>query len=457
MNQLIKQHPASFRDPSGFIYEKDGTIYRFVSTSYESHFHLLESSGLSADLIKRNLLLPYSRLQENHTGRPDWHITLQPQRIPFLSFAWEWSFSQLKDAAGATLAICRAALAKGMILKDATPANIQFVKGKPMLIDTLSFETYLEGEAWIAYRQFCECFLNPLLLAKYCGLEAHKLMLCYPDGIPASVAAPLLPFKTKLKPSIYLHVHLHAKMAGKTTASASRGTKKVSRKNIEQILQNLEECINGLTLTPTTTSWNNYYGETILSNDYFHSKKELVSALLAEIDYSSVIDLGANEGEFSLLCKKEALVIATDFDSACIDSFYKRLKKEKQSHILPLVIDLTYPSPAMGWDNAERIAFFKRQSFDVCIALALIHHLAISKNISFDQLAAFFASLCKKLIIEFVPKEDPKVQGMLQWRADIFGQYTGEAFEAALNNYFQLERKEPINGSSRTLYFYRKQ
>jgi hypothetical protein len=454
MNQLIKQHPASFRDPSGFIYSKDGTIYRFVSTSYQSHFKLLESSGLSADLIKKKLLLPYAGLQENHTNRPDWHITLQPRPLPFLSFAWEWSFSQLKDAAITTLAVCKAALQKGMILKDATPSNIQFVEGKAMLIDTLSFETYVEGEAWVAYRQFCECFLNPLLLARYCGLEVHRLSLSYPDGVPASVTAPLLPLRTKLKPSVYLHVHLHANMVGKTTSNAA--TKKVSKKNIEQILQHLEDCINGLTLTPKTTTWNNYYGETILSNEYLHSKKELISSLLTGIDYTSVIDLGANEGEFSLLCKKESLVVATDFDSACIDSFYKRLRKEKQTHILPLVIDLTYPSPAMGWQNIERVAFFKRQSFDLCLALALIHHLAVAKNLRFEQLADFFADICTQLIIEFVPKTDPKVVGMLQWRQDIFDQYTPENFEHAFEQHFACKVKKPVHDSERTIYYYYK-
>lgn len=454
MNQLIKQHPASFRDPSGFIYTKDGTIYRFVSSSYQWHFHLLESSGLSTELIEKKLLLPYTGLQDNHTSRSDWYVTLQPQPLPFLSFVWEWSFSQLKDAARTTLAICKAALQKGMILKDATPANIQFVDGKAMLIDTLSFETYVEGEAWVAYRQFCECFLNPLLLARYCGLEVHKLMLSYPDGIPASVTAPLLPFKTKLKPSVYLHVHLHANMAGKANANAV--TKKVTKRNIEQILQNLEDCINGLTLKPATTTWNNYYGETILSNDYFQSKKELISSLLAGTDYTSVIDLGANEGEFSLLCKKDALVVATDFDSACIDSLYKRLRKEKQTHILPLVIDLTYPSPAIGWRNNERTAFFNRAHFDVCLALALIHHLAIAKNLSFELLADFFAGICNQLIIEFVPKTDPKVVGMLQWRKDIFEHYTPEHFEHTFEQHFVCKSKKPVLDSERMIYYYHK-
>ncbi len=456
MSQPINHHPASFRDPSGFIYEKDGTIYRFISTNYQQDYELLHQSGLAEELLKKKLLLPFTELSDNHTGRSDWYKTLQPQQLPFISYAWEWSFEQLKDAALTTLNICRLALQKELILKDATPTNIQLVDGKYKLIDTLSFETYKEGESWVAYRQFCECFLNPLLIAVHTGMEVHRLMLSYPDGVPASVTSRLLPFKTKLNASVYLHVHLQAKMAGKQSVDKKQTARKITQKNIDQILQNLYGCISNLSLPEQTTTWNNYYSETILSETYFSEKKKLVSSLLENIDYKSVLDLGANEGEFSLLCNKEAMVISTDFDSDCINRLYKRIKEEKRANIFPAVIDLTYPSPSLGWMNEERPAFFIRTKADVCMALALIHHLAIAKNITFQQLASFFASLCQQLIIEFVPKSDPKVAGMLQWRKDIFDSYNEEKFEQAFAQMFELEKKMNVPGSERTMYVYRK-
>ncbi len=456
MNQPINHHPASFRDPSGFIYEKDGSIYRFVAAAYSQDYDLLMKSGLADELLKKKLLLPFTELSENHTGRTDWYKTLQPQQLPFLSYAWEWSFEQLKDAALTTLNICRQALQKGMILKDATPTNIQLVDGKCKLIDTLSFETYKEGESWIAYRQFCECFLNPLLIAVHTGMEVHRLMLSYPDGVPAAATSKLLPFKTRLNASVYLHVHLQAKVAGKHTTEQKQTTRKITQKNIDQIIQNLHGCISNLSLPAQTSTWNNYYSETILSETYFYEKKKLVTSLLKSIDYSSVLDLGANEGEFSLLCKNDAMVIATDFDSDCINKLYKRIKDEKKVNIYPVVIDLTYPSPSLGWMNIERPAFFKRTTADVCMALALIHHLAIAKNITFEQLAALFAAVCKQLIIEFVPKNDPKVAGMLQWRKDIFDNYDQGIFEQAFAQLFELEKKISVLGSERTMYVYRK-
>jgi ribosomal protein L11 methylase PrmA len=181
-----------------------------------------------------------------------------------------------------------------------------------------------------------------------------------------------------------------------------------------------------------------------------------VSSLLQNINYKSVLDLGANEGEFSLLCRNDAMVIATDFDSDCINKLYKRIKQEKKTNIYPVVLDLTYPSPSLGWMNEERPAFFARTQADVCMALALIHHLAIAKNITFEQLAAFFASVCNQLIIEFVPKSDPKVQTMLQWRKDIFNNYDQETFEQAFAQLFELEKKMNVPGSERVMFVYRK-
>ena len=456
MNQPINQHPASFRDPSGFIYNKDGTIYRFVSSAYSKDYDLLIKSGLAEELLKKKLLLPFTELSENHTGKPDWYKTLQPQQLPFISYAWEWSFEQLKDAALTTLHICRLALQKGMIIKDATPTNIQLIDGRYKLIDTLSFETYNDGEAWVAYRQFCECFLNPLLIATYTGMEVHKLMLGYPDGVPAAVTSSLLPLKTKFKASIYLHVHLQAKIAGKQSTESKQTNRTINKKNVDQILQNLHSCISNLSLPSKTTTWNNYYSETILSEAYFSEKKKLVSSILEGIEYNSIFDLGANEGEFSLLCRKESMVIATDFDSDCINRLYKRIKQEKITNIYPAVLDLTYPSPSIGWMNEERPAFFNRTKVDVCMALALIHHLAIAKNITFEQLATFFASVCKVLIIEFVPKSDPKVKTLLQWREDIFDKYNERTFEEAFASLLDLEKKLNVSGSDRTMYVYRK-
>ena len=448
----LNRHLASFRDPSGFIYEKDGEIFRFVSSTYRLHFEKLISSGLYYELIEKKQLLPFEELSENHTGQSDWLTTLRPLQIPFLNYAWEWSFEQLKDAALTTLAICKSALEKGMILKDATHFNIQFVNGNPLLIDTLSFEIYEEGSSWIAYRQFCECFLNPLLLASFCKMEAHKLLLSYPEGVSTSHTSQWLPLSSKFNASVLLHVHLHAKVSTKKNNIAGIKTKSFSKKSIFNILQSLDDCITKLKPDAGVSTWNNYYAETIISNEYLAEKKKLVSSWLNTIKYTSALDLGANDGEFSMLCSKEALVVAADFDSSCISNLYTKLKHKKISNIVPLVIDVSYPTPSMGWINKEQPAFLSRKKFDLCLALAFFHHIVIGKNITMEMMANFFADRCNYLLIEFIPKTDPKVIEMLKSRKDIFQNYSQEIFETAFSVYFAIQQKESIPNSERTLY-----
>jgi hypothetical protein len=455
--KMNNRHPASFRDPSGFVYEQNGIIYRFVDVEYKKHFEKLYSSGLYESLLKKQWVLPVEQVPKNHFAVPNWLATLQPQRIPFLNYAWEWSFDQLKDAALVTLDICKAALAKNMILKDATHFNIQFVDGLPKHIDTLSFEVYEEGTSWIAYRQFCECFLNPLLLAAYCNMETHKLLLAYPDGVPVGLTSKWLPFATKLNTHILLHVHVHAKYGKAGRQQSKAPEKKISKAAVLNILTSLTACISKLQLKEQSSTWNNYYNETILSDDYLQQKKNIVKSWMNELAYHSVCDYGANEGEFSKLCRSEALVVANDFDSNCINRLYQSCKIQKVRNILPLVVDLTQPSPAMGWENKEQPAFINRKQFDLSLALALIHHLVIGKNISLTQTAAFFAEQTYWLIIEFVPKDDSKIKSMLQSRKDIYEDYTIENFEEVFRRKFSLLKKETLAQTGRVLYLYQKQ
>lgn len=452
----INRHPASFRDPSGYVYEKDGIIYRFVSDSYKTNYELLQSSGLLKQLLEKKLLLPFTEISENHTGSNDWFVTLQPQPIPFLNYAWEWSFDALKDAALTTLSICKLALQKGMILKDATHLNIQLINSRPLFIDTLSLEQYEEGSSWVAYRQFCECFLNPLLLHVYCGLESHKMLLAYPQGIPVALTSSLLPLKSKLNMAVMLHVHVHAKLSGGKKKENTTRQKKISKQSVLHILDSLESFITKLELPETRSVWGNYYDETILSTEYLSAKKGIVEQWLNELSYSSVIDMGANEGEFSLLCKKEAFVVGTDIDANCINKLYLKAKNEKLNNLLPLVMDITQPSPAMGWINKEQPAFFERKKFDVCLALALVHHLVIGKNIPFNMLASFFADQCETLLIEFVPKSDRKIEEMLAGRKDVFEHYNEDVFLESFSTYFVISKKQNIPHSNRVLLLMKK-
>jgi len=453
MSNLLTYHPSSFRDPSGFIFEKEKILYRQVNKSFKEHFDLFISSGFYEKLVQQQLLIPHETINENLTGSNEWYTTLKPERIAFISYPWEWSFDMLKDAALLTLRLAKEAVVSGMVLKDATPYNIQWHKGKLIFIDSLSFEKYDPEEPWIAYRQFCESFLAPLLLMHYSKNSLQQLLLAYPEGIPLAVAKSLLPWRTKLSLHTYLHIHLHAGIAKKKNATAS-SKNKFSKQKFLNLISSLEILINRLRPAEQSTAWSAYYEEAAQRNDYLEQKKKIISQWLESIPgIKTAADLGANDGEFSrLLSSKNIQTIAADFDPSCINKLYNQLKAVQEKNIQPLIVDLSNPSPAIGVNNHERVSFISRLHVDLALALALVHHLVIGKNIPFEMVAEFFQKICSALIIEFVPKEDEKLQLMLANKKDIYPGYTAENFEKAFGNYFKVEKKESISGSGRTLY-----
>jgi hypothetical protein len=452
MNNL-PAHPSSFKDPAGFMFVADGIYYRQVNIAGSEDYSLLMNSGLFEKLTLKKRLIPHSEVDSIKSDSSKWFKTLLPEQLPFISYPYEWSFDQLKDAALLTINIQKQALNHGMTLKDATPFNVQWLNGKAIFIDTLSFEKHNDGEPWVAYKQFCECFLAPLLLMHYRGDELNKLLVGFPNGIPLPVVSSLLPFKTKLNLNLYLHIHLQAKMQKKGADDKQQNKRQLSTTQLINIIESLRDLIKKLSANNSKTTWNNYYDETILSNNYLQHKQELVKKFLSPLSFETVTDLGANKGEFSLLLKDKAKkIIAVDFDTVCINNLYLYIKSQKLSNIYPLAIDLSNPSPAIGWANEERNSFWNRINTDVLMALALIHHLAISFNISFPMMAELFSSKTNYLLIEFVPKNDPKVQQLLSHRKDIFDHYKQTDFEESFSNYFEILKKETIQSTDRILY-----
>jgi len=191
-------HPSSFRDPSGFIFSFNGELYRQVNHSFREHFDFFISSGLYKTVVEKKLLIPHEEITGDFGTAPERYKILKPEKIHCISYPYEWCFDMLKDAALLTLQLAKESLHYGMFLKDATPYNIQWHKDRLIFIDSLSFEKYDEGKPWIAYRQFCEYFLGPLLLMHYRQTSLHELQLAYPAGIPLQITTKLLPWKSRL-------------------------------------------------------------------------------------------------------------------------------------------------------------------------------------------------------------------------------------------------------------------
>ncbi len=454
MSSLYTRHPSSYRDPSGFIFIHAGNYYRQVNQIFKDDFDFFISSGCSENLVQKELIIPHQVINENLTGLNDQYKTLKPEPVNFISYPYEWSFDMLKDAALLTLTLVKEAAGYGLMLKDATPYNIQWHGGKLIFIDTLSFEKYKEQEPWIAYRQFCETFLSPLLLMHYSKMPLHQLQLAYPEGIPLAVTKSLLPARSKFSFHTYLHIHLHAKVSSKKGAN-NFSAGKFSKQNLLNLVSSLEILVNRLKFSKQQTAWSAYYEEASQRNNYLESKKILIRQWIDTLnDIETAADMGANEGEFSrLLSEKNIYTLAADFDPYCINKLYNVVKNNSEKNIQPLIIDLSNPSPSIGVNNEERSSFTNRLHADLVMALAVVHHLAIGKNITLNMIADMFQRINRKyLIIEFVPKSDEKNQLLLSGKKDVYSMYTEDNFQAAFKKYYTITSKETIGTSGRILY-----
>lgn len=448
----MKPHPASFRDPAGFVFEYEQKFYRQLNECYADHYQHFKKSGLYDVLVKEKKLLSHTELEENFTHSGEWYKTLLPQQLGFISYPYEWCFEQWKDAALLTLELVKKAMEYGMILKDATPFNIQFIENKPVFIDTLSFEKYNETKPWVAYRQFTECFLSPLLLAKYHSPELLNMFSLYSQGIPLQLVAKLLPGKSIFNANVFLHINLPGKLAAGQKKKPA-GSVQFSKKKLFHIISNLQSFVHSLRLKPSLTVWNNYYEETVLSNEYVDEKMKIVRQWLKEIPGDIVLDLGTNTGLFAEAAASEGkFAIAADGDTYCINRLYTECRKKKAKNLIPVCVDITNPSPAIGWNNEERTGFLSRAKAGITMALAIIHHLAIGKNISMEQMAETFSRMSPYLIIEFIPKTDPKVTLLLQEREDSFGHYNETVFLEAFQKRFDVLNKIVVPGTGRILF-----
>ncbi|MBI2861406.1 MAG: SAM-dependent methyltransferase [Chloroflexi bacterium] len=451
---------GSFRDPSGVVFERNGTIYRVVRLAYKSHYDRLIDSGLYQALVDARLLVPHEEVPLDSGASPDAYKVIRPERVPFISYPFEWCFSQLKAAALTTLRIQGLALEYGLTLKDASAYNIQFRTGLPVLIDTLSFEPYIEGAPWVAYRQFCQHFLAPLALMAYRDVRLGRLHQLYMDGVPLDLAVSLLPRWTLLKPALLLHLHLHAwsqRRYSERVQQVDVKGRRVARNALLGLLDSLTSGVQGLKWRPKGTEWADYCTGDSYDEEALQHKIATVKSFLATVKPSSVWDIGANTGLFSqIAARMKVQTVAFDIDPAAVEKNYLACVEQSERLILPLLMDLTNPSPGLGWAHSERMSLLERGPTGMVLALALVHHLAISNNLPLGRIAAFFAGLSPWLAIEFTPKEDPKVQQLLASREDIFPEYTQAGFEAAFNAHYTIEATEPLQHSQRILYLMRR-
>jgi 2-polyprenyl-3-methyl-5-hydroxy-6-metoxy-1,4-benzoquinol methylase len=454
---MIQPLSGSFRDPGNFVYKKDGVIYRQINKDFTSNYRHLIDSGLYSDLADLNLLIKHNEVSDDYAANIDSAgIVLCPEQITFITYPYEWCFSQLQDAALLTLDICIKSIEFGMILQDASSYNVQFHKGKPVFIDTGSFVRYKEGDKWEGYQQFCKHFLSPLLLASKVDIRLMSLTKTYIDGPPLDLVSKLLPRKSWLSWSILSHIHLHAITQNRYAdkGEAVKKTNKISKNGMLGLLDNLKSTVINLEWNKPQTEWGDYYNATNYTDDSTLDKNKIVLSLAHHVKPSLILDLGANNGFYShIVAETGASVVSADIDPVAVEENYRGCMHNSETQLLPIMQDLTSPSPGIGWGNVERNSLESRaDNVDLVMALALVHHMAISNNVPLSRIAQYFSSLGRYLIIEFIPKGDSQVKKLFLSRTDIFPKYCIDEFEFEFQKLYKIINKSKIINSERIIY-----
>ena len=454
---------GSFRDPAGRIYYKNNRIFRKLTAIGIARFLPLKENSIISRSVEKGFLIKTKEIENiDHEKNNKEGLILEHEKIPYISYPYEWSFSQLRDAAIFHLDFHLFLLENDATLIDASAYNVQFIGSKLKFIDVLSIQRYNEGEYWTGHKQFCENFLNPLILKSKKGIKFNSWFKGNLEGIETNELNNLLSVFDKLSYNIFVHVYLLNKFEEKYTSKKTlkpiaKGQNKISKKNLIAMLCQLRKFILKLKDRKSVSTWDGYSANNSYSSEDEKRKKDLVAKFCKENNFNLVADLGCNDGEYSALCLNNGCkkVIGFDFDINAINKAYEN-SLNKNLDFLPLYFDAANPSSNAGWYQNERKGFIERANFNAVIALAFEHHLAIGKNIPLNSVIKWLVSLAPVGLIEFVPKEDETIKKMLEFKGDIFPDYTEANFEKYLLENNEIISKSVVGNSKRTIYEYKR-
>jgi ribosomal protein L11 methylase PrmA len=454
--------PGSFRDPSGHVLLADGRILRTVTEHALEEFRHVRNQPAFANLVRDGAIIEETVVPEEflEADLVRFPVVLEHPHIDFISHPYEWPFQALKDAALLHLELQLALLEDDIVLTDASAYNVQFIGARPQFIDSLSFRRYVDGEFWSGHRQFCEQFLNPLLFTALKGVPFNAWFRGSLEGITASELDSILGIRDKLNWNVLTHVVLQAKLQAKKNAvndaKKSMASKRLTKPAYRQILTSLHAWISKLRpKTSRSSVWRDYATDNSYTSDEQKEKEAFVGKYCSAVAPDMLIDLGCNTGHYAEIAVRHGArkVIGFDCDPIALDRAYARAR-DRDLDFLPLYMDAANPPPDQGWQEHERLGFKARVKADALLALALVHHLAIARNIPLTQAIDWITATATSGVIEFVPKDDPMVRQLLSLRSDIFEDYTREAFEAALSERTRIVESTVISASGRTLYWF---
>jgi hypothetical protein len=468
--EAARVEPGSFRDRDSRVLVTPDAVYRVLSGTGADDWRALANSSLLEQLTSRGSLIGTEEVGQAALGEAAAEVlteapeaVLRHERVPFVSYPYEWTFGMLRDAAALTLDLELAALEEGLTLKDATPYNVQFRGSSPVFIDVGSFERLREGEPWAGYRQFCMLFLYPLLLQAYKDIPFQPWLRGAIDGITPSEAARLFTLRDRLRRGVLTHVALHARLERRYEDREGGEIKeelkqaKFKTELIKANLQRLRKLVSRLSWKAGDTAWTSYRQDCTYSDADAERKAAFVREAAASVGAGLAWDMGCNDGAYSRIAAEHCdYVVAFDFDHATVEALYRSLSSEDGSRILPLVANLADPSPGLGWRGLERRPLEDRGAPDLVLALALIHHISITANVPVAEFLDWLRELDATVVIEFPKRDDLMVRRLLSGKREgSNADYELQIFERLLAERFDVERSEPLSSGERVLYLAR--
>jgi SAM-dependent methyltransferase len=463
--------PASFRDPSSTVFYSGGEVYRGLGDVAAGDWKALNDTAFFPRVLKDGRVVGTEVVDAATLvdGLPaasgKWPVVLKHERIPFISYPYEWTFSQLRDAALLHLDLLSLALDEGLTMKDGYAYNVQWRGAQPTFIDVPSFERNAGGP-WVGYRQFCQTFLFPLLIQAHRDIPFRPWLRAAIDGISPQQARAMLGGRDMIRKGVLKHVVLHSAMD--TKMSSNKEGSEAFKKELSEsgfssdltkaTVKAIRKTVDGLRYKAADSHWETYQQTSTYTDDERAVKAAFVDSQLgswtAQTPLGLVWDMGCNDGTYSRLAAQHAdSVVAVDGDEQTIDSLYRALKQERNKKILPLVMNLTDPSPGIGWRGKERLPFETRRKPDAILCLALVHHLALTANVPLPQILDWYADFGARLIIEWVDPADPMGKRLLSLKpAGTFPDYRQDVFERLLEERFVIDRRETLSSGTRTLF-----
>jgi SAM-dependent methyltransferase len=473
---------VSFRDPAGSLFALDGRILRIVNPSGQADARAFLSSMRGQQLMEKSRIVRSEILDEDRTAEVlnnpkirslfdtlNGVMVIEHERVAFPSFPYEWPPEMLHAAGMLTLDLAQTLLKDGLGLKDGTPYNVLFRGPEPVFIDLLSIETRDPGDpTWLPYAQFVRTFLLPLLANKHFGLALDQILTTRRDGLePEDVYKWLKPAQKLLPPFLSL-VSMPKWLAAKHNPDDDTIYRKKTLDDPEKARFILDSMFNGLrrsmnALAPASgkkSTWSDYMGA---NNNYtqahFEAKQKFVQDAMTEFRPKKVLDVGCNTGHFSAIAARSgASVVSVDYDPVVLGEVWRNARAEKLD-ILPLAVNLTRPTPGLGWRNQECSSFLDRASgaFDGMLMLAVIHHMLVTERVPLTDIIDMAAELTRDLVIvEFIAPDDSMFRRLTRGRDELHKDLNTAVFEATVHRHFDIVRTQHLEGTSRWLYALRK-